>query len=283
MTITLTKETAKNVSFLKYIFMEKIEFEEKNIKDKVKLLNIKIKTRNDKIKWKKINRFFKNSNVEVLCSEDIEIPDNLNLKKFYSSKYKKRLCINAALETLKLANINANDVKILLIDKYGEYTKEVHKFIRYSNQVGVLTDDKEIYEKEEQSIMKQYGASLFITENKKFVSNYNFIISPDAPEKFFPIEKDSYIFTSENNEFLNREKAFFDYEVKVPNIYNKFKPKGISDIDFLEAIFYEYEFEDLKNIVPKRCRSSYKNVRLQELAWEIKDQFCAKMVNKIKC
>ena len=69
----------------------------------------------------------------------------------------------------------------------------------------------------------------------------------------------------------------------MPNIYNKFKPKGISDIDFLEAIFYEYEFEDLKNIVPKRCRSSYKNVRLQELAWEIKDQFCAKMVNKIKC
>ena len=83
MTITLTKDTVKNVSFLKYIFMEKIELEEKNIKDKVKLLNVKIKTRNDKINWKKINKFFKNSNVEVLCSEDIEIPDNLNFKKLH--------------------------------------------------------------------------------------------------------------------------------------------------------------------------------------------------------
>ena len=274
MIITLTKDIVKNIGFLKYIFMEKIELEEKNIKNKVKLLNIKIKTRNGKINWKKINKFFKNSNVEVLCSEDIEIPDNLNFKKFYSSKYKKRLCINAALETLKLADINANYIKILFIDKYGEYAKEVHKFIRYSNQVGVLTNNKALYEKEENDIMKQYGASLFITENKKFVSNYNFIICPDIPEKNFFIEKDSYIFTSEKSEFMSGEKMFFDYEVKVPNIYNKFKPRGISDIDFLEAIFYENEFEDLKNMVPKRCRSSYKSVKLQELSRKIKDQFC---------
>lgn len=278
MIITLTKYMVKNVSWLKYIFMEKIELEEKNIKDKVNLLNIKIKTRNGKINWKKINKLFRNEKVDVLCSEDIEIRENLNLKKFYSSKLKKRLCINAALEVLKLADVKANDLKIIFIDKYGEYSKDVHKFIKYSNQVGVLTENKKIYEKEERFIMEQYGATLFITENAKFVSEYNFIICPDVPEKIFPIEKNSYIFTSEKSEFSSGEKVFFDYEVRIPNIYNKFKPKKISDMDFLEALFYEYEFEGLKNIVPKRCRSNYKSVKLQELAKKIKDQFCVAVV-----
>lgn len=274
MIVTLTKDVVKNVSWLKYIFMEKIELEEKNIKDKVNLLNIKIKTRNGKINWKKINKLFKNEKVDVLCSENIEIKESLNLKKFYSSKFRKRLCINSALEVLKLADANANNIKILFIDKYGEYSKDVHKFIKYSNQVGVLTENKKIYEKEEHYIMKQYGASLFIAGNMRLASNYNIIICPEMPQKIFSVGKESYIFTGEKSEFLSGEKIFFDYEVKIPNIYNKFKPQKISDMDFLEAIFYEYEFEDLTNIVPKKCMSDYKNVKLQELAKDINEQFC---------
>lgn len=274
MIITLTKEIIKDVSFLKCIFMEKIELEEENIKDKVKLLNIKIKTRSGKINWKKVNKLFKNGIVDVLCSKDLEIPENLNFKKFQSTKYKKRLCINAALETLKLANINANDVKIMLIDKYGQYAKEVHKYIKYSNQVGVLTDNRELYEKEENNIMNQYGASLFITKNLNFITKYNFIVCPEILEYLIPLKKESIFFTSGESEFLNGENVFFDYEVKVPKVYYKFKPKEISCLDFLEAIFCEYKFKDLKSAVPIKCRSSYKNIKLQELAKGINQQFC---------
>ena len=266
MIITLTKEIVKNVSFLKYIFMKKIGIERENIKDKVNLLNIKIKNRSGKVNWKKVNKLFKNGPVDVLCSKDIEIPENLNFKKFQSTKYRKRLCINAALETLKLSNINANDVKILLIDKDGQYAKEVHKFIKYSNQVGVLTDNRELYEKEESNIMSQYGASLFITENVNFISKYNFIVCPEILEDLIPLKKESIFFTSGESEFLNGKNVFFDYEVKVPKIYYKFKPEEISCLDFLEAIFYEYEFKDLKSAVPMKCKSNYKNVKLQELA-----------------
>jgi len=273
MIITVTASTQKSVSWLKYIFMKKIDFEEKNIKNKVNLLNIKVKTKNGKINWEKLAKLFGNNNVEILCSEKINIPDNLNLKKFRSSEYRRRLSVNTALEVLKLSRIKANSIKILFIDSCGKYVKDIHNFLKFSNQICVFTENKRVYEREENNIMKQYGASLLITDNIKLSSNYNFIISPEIFKNFFIIEKESYVFTSGRSNFWGGEKVIFDYEVQIPQEYKKYKPQEISDNEFLEAIFYEQEFEDLKNIVPKRCRLHNKNILLQELAKEIRDRY----------
>ena len=273
MIITLTKDIVKNVSWLKYIFMEKINLEEKNIKNKVNLLNVKIKTRNGKINWKKVAKFFNNKCVNILFGEDIKVPQNLNFKKFHSLKYQRRLCINAALDVLKSANIDANKVKILIIDELGEYSNDIHKFVRFSNQMGVFTKNKKAYAIEEDSLMEQYGASLFITENKNFISKYNLIICPQKLGYLECCNNRSIFFTTEENKCLNRSMFFYNYEVKLPRIYRKFKPSLVSDKDFSEAIFFEYEFEDLKNMVPVSCKSFCESVNLRDLAIKIKEQF----------
>ena len=66
---------------------------------------------------------------------------------------------------------------------------------------------------------------------------------------------------------------FYDYKVKLPSVYRKFRPSGISDKDFLEAIFFEYVFEDLKNTVPYECKSFCESVKLKNLADKIKERF----------
>ena len=271
MIVTLSRENAKKINWLKYLFINKISKEAQNVPDHIQLLNIYFKTKNGKINWKKVSKIFNNEKLELLCSRDVPIPNNINIKRFESNRYQSRLCINAALEILKKACIDANKLRIFFIDKDGHYAGEIHKFIRYSNRIGVFTRNEYIYTEEQASIFRSYGASIiFIAENLNKVKDYNFIICPEGIETYLPIDKASVCFAGAKSSSSIGTNIWYKYYIRVPSIYEKFKPREIPTEDFLEALFYEEE-DRLSKLTPEKCESSQGKFLINDIVQKVKD------------
>ncbi len=271
MIVTLSVKNEENPGWFRYIFSDKMILEEKHFKN-IKLLNISVKSRKNKIKWKKIARIFKNKKINILCNDNIIIPENFALKRFYSANFQKRLCQNAAINILKLARADPNKISISLIDKYGQYSENLDYLVRFSNKVSVITSNESLYTKKQAEIMRDYGASIVVSDKLDWLFSSCIVLAPDRIEKLLPIKKNCFIFTGEKSQFTNSVNIYYKYKVKVPYSYEKLKPDGIDSEDFLSAVFDEYNFKDMERLIPEQCLTGAEALNIYEVAARIKKQ-----------
>lgn len=236
---------------IKNIFKRnKIEISEQKV-DKVHLVTINVSLFKKKIPWKKIVEIL-GKNKKVLCSEQLKIPREIEIERYESDKLNTILCKNAALEILRKANITKENYKLVLYDPHGNHVEFLSRVINFSRNIIVISDEKNLYEKEQHQLLKKCGVSILVTENREWTYGGNCIIAPDKIVEPLQTSFDSFIFSGAKNKYNINGRIYDDYNVE----YNKYKLLNPPDLDmnyFLNVIYDKYGLKSFETLLPESC------------------------------
>lgn len=269
MIVTVTAECINDINFFKYLFLDKLIVEEKKLGE-ISVVNILVKSKRGKIKWKKIAKLLGKKEFKLLFPNQLPIMTKLGIKRFSSINLQKRLCKNAVLEVLNKAKLNPNKLRISLIDETGEHYELLRKIIKFSSQIDVITLNERLYLEKQMDLMDEFGASVMVTKNKDWLFKSDIVVAPEPINEPLPIKKESVVFSSEINKYLNCLNAYYEYKVEIPLKYKKLKPQNVSVEYFLSALFDEYNLSDLPMLRPKKCLSKCGLESIEDVAKKIK-------------
>ncbi len=240
--------------FLLSKFSKSIFTEEKE-KDHIQFRYINIMKKNQKIPWNKVNKLLQNSKSDILCADNISLPDELEEKKYEPILFKKILCQNAAIETLKKANISDTSLKVSLLDFDGSCYEFLKRLVPFSNQIRVITKNVAVYTSQAELLMEQFGVSILISDSLSWISPCNVIIAPNKITTHLPITSKCVVFTGSKNSVPVKGIVCNSYSLDTPDEYIDLIPNQIDNKSFLGLIMEKYNIEHLKFSIPNLCLS----------------------------
>ncbi|MDQ5983367.1 MAG: hypothetical protein RUMPE_00378 [Eubacteriales bacterium SKADARSKE-1] len=272
MIVALTIKKIRNENWFSKIMAlvcpNKINFEKKTL-GPVKLLHITINQRNKRIPWKKLSKILKKKTQNILCQENTKLPKKYGFSRYNSTCLKKVLCKNAAVNVLKLSNINPNKLKLSLFDPKAEHSEILKELILFSNQVNVVTYNTSKYLKDQEKMMAEYGASIVGSDNLDLLFKSNVVIAPNKIMKTLPISQSCLVFTSERSSAPLKGIIYHDYKISVPQIFNSIMPPDLDPEYFLSAVYDKYNICEIKQIIPKNCLCENKELSIKDIASKI--------------
>lgn len=226
----------------------------------VNVTYINVKLTHKKIPWKKIKKILKDNN-KILCDKEIKIPNNIDIQRYDSNALNIKLCKNAAIDILNKANINKENFKLVVYDPEGNHVDILEKVINVSRNIIVISDNKDLYQKEQNRLLKKYGISILVTDNKDWTYSGNFIIAPDEITEPLQISFNGIIFTGVKSQYILNGKIYDEYKIS-KNKYEKLKPKNLSLEYFLNVVYDKYKILELGECVPISCANSNESFSL---------------------
>lgn len=214
------------------------------------IANIELLLRRGRIPWKKIMNFLGN-NKKILCSDNIFLPPQLGICRYTSNKLNIKLCKNAVLEILKLADTDKENLKIVLYDPCGNHVDFLSKIVDFSRNIIVITDNKESYLNEQLFLLREYGVSILITDNRDWTYNSNIVVAPEEICEALQVSFNATVFTGEKTKYNIGGRIYDKYEFLIPTKYEKTVPTNLTAEYFFNVLYDQYELEDLANIAPE--------------------------------
>lgn len=263
--LTVTNKTEKFCikRIINYICGNKIEIEVKQVRG-VTLKHIEYINRTGKINWQEIDRCVGIQRNHLLCSKYLQLPENMGYRRFYSEEFAKRLCTNMALYILSKLE-KPRELKVCLYDKDGENADALIHFLKYSPEIKVITQNREVYGLQAEMILEDTGISPVICETTQSLEDCDFLIAPCAIEEKLPLKNKAVTLTTccpcaEQNGAL-----YFRYHFKMPNKFETIKPDDLSDFYFASALYTKARQHQLGSIVPMLCSNYAGGARIESI------------------
>lgn len=232
----------------------------------VNMMNIDVTLRHRNLNWKKIIKILGN-NKRILCEENFKIPKSLNIHRYESNKLNAILCKNAVIKLLEISDtyINKEKFKVVIYDPLGAHSDFLSQIISYFRNIIVITDNKENYIEEQVNLLREFGVSILITDNRDWTYNSNLIVAPDQILEPLQISFDSVIFTSKLPKYHLNGRVYDKYEINSTNDYLKIKPFNLDTNYFLNVLYDYYDIKELKNFVPEFCYYFNEKISLEKI------------------
>lgn len=233
---------------------------------KINIMNINVTLRRKKLNWKKIVRIL-GDNKKILCEKNFKFPKDLNICRYESNKLNAILCKNAVLKILKISEpyIDKEKFKVVIYDPFGRYFDFLGQLIAYFRNIVVITDNKENYTKEQINLLREFGVSILITDNRDWTYNSNLIISPGQILEPLQVSFNSIVFTSKSPKYHLNGRIYDKYEINSDNDYIKLKPFNLDDNYFLNVIYDYYDIKELENYIPEFCYYFDEKISLEKI------------------
>lgn len=175
------------------------------------------------------------------------------IKVFSSSYFKRLLLFNSAVSYLKQGQAEPQDTLITLIDEGGVLHTHTDTLISLAGEIKIITQNKRAYESTAQRLMREYGASLFISERLSAIPHKGIIISLHS--HIIPLHFKGLLITGEKR-FLPFARVLTGEGIKGREKYKSLCPPGIDLTEFLAALceacyvkeLRESEYEKLVDI-----------------------------------
>lgn len=219
----------------------------------VALRHITYINRKNKINWEKISQTAGQQKNEVLCNEDTPLFKGCGIRRFYSSEFAGRLCVNMLLHVLSKADADVRELSIGLYDLKGEHTDILKSLLKYSSNVKVVTNEAKRYADVAEVIMEEQGASVMISKNEKYLSKCFLVIAPDKILNSIPVAQNAILFTCEKPAVCLNGLVYYRYFFKMPNKFGEIKPKELSYEYFASALYTKGRQYELGSIIPTMC------------------------------
>lgn|GEM_PF-5422121 len=269
MIITLTENTNFKRNFKNFfgIFKSKVDVENKTFKN-IKIKNVFI---NKKVTSSYIKKIVGNDLKVVLCPKNLKLLKNKDFKIYKPSKeFLFNICKNAFFKILDAAKLDPEKLNLAVFDLQGHCVGLLKRLIFYCKNLTVISNNLSVYEKEQNYLLKNYGATFFLSNNLNYLFKEKIIFAPSKIESKLPLKKSSIVFTSEKSNFPLSGTIYKKYKFrKIRSLENIF-PKEISREYFLASLYDVYKIKKIKNIEPNLYFDGFKYISWKDLVKKIK-------------
>lgn len=230
----------------------------------VTLKHIEYINRTGRINWNDIDRRVGISRNHLLCSEYLQLPDNMGYKRFYSEDFAKRLCTNMAMYILSKLE-NPQRLKVCLYDREGESADSLAQFVRYAPEIRVITENPGVYSDLSEMVLEETGISPVICQSTDSLRDCDFLVAPCAVTLPLPLQNHCVTLTSCCPATAQNGVLYFRYHFKMPNKFEQIKPPDLSDFYFASALYTKARQHQLGSIVPVLCSNYSTGARIESL------------------
>ena len=255
LTLTENSDFKRNFKNLFGIFENKVDIENK-IFEKIQIKNISIKKKVSSNYIKKIT----GSEVKVvLCQNNLKLLKKNDFKTYRTSEeFLINLCTNTFFKILGLSKAEPSELNLAVFDPQGHCVDLIKKFIFYSKSLTVISNNLGIYQKEQDHLLKNYGATFFVSNDLNYLFKEKIIFAPKKINIKLPLKKGSIVFTSSKACYQMNGIIYNEYKLKKTKKLEKILPEGISSECFLSALYDVYNIKKIKNLVPDFCFNGIK-------------------------
>lgn len=249
----------KNIFF----FNNKLTVYYKKIHD-LEIGYIDVYLRHKKIPWNKILNIL-GSNKGIICSENIKIPNNLGIYRYYSNKLNSSLCKKVALNVLKNAKPLKGKLRFILYDPKGIHLNFLKYIIDFFRDIIVVSDNCNVYLNLQKKVLTKFGASILLTENRDWTRKGDFIVAPDKIEEVLQIAPHTVIFTGEKSLYSLGGKVFDRYDLSDFTYYDDLIPYKIDKSYFFNVLFDVCQEKVFKDMNIKNCFCDNKRYSIYDI------------------
>ena len=264
MILTLTENSNFKRNFKNFfgIFENKVDIENSTF-GKIQIKNISIKK---KVSSNYIRKFAGNKVKVVLCQNNLKLLKNNDFKIYKASeKFLINLCANTFFKILDLSKVDPGKLNLAVFDPKGCYVNLLKRFIFYCKSLTVISNNLNVYEKEQDHLLKNYGATFFLSNDLNHLFKEKIIFAPKKIDIKLPLRKDSITFTSGKTAFPLSGTIYSKYKFSDILDFKKILPVSISQEYFLAALCDVYNIKKIKNLVPDFCFNGTKYELIQDV------------------
>lgn len=230
--LSVEKPKKRAVFFLR----NKVYVEEKEVQG-INARYIRYVQRAGKIRWDKIKKLCSDDSDRLLTEKALTLPKNLGLMRFESYALKERLCLNAAIEVLKLIKSKRHKLKVAVYDPEGLLVDSAEALLRFTDSITVVTGMTGFYSEEARRIMDESGAVLKVSKNLKALESAQLVVTPAVLRVMLPLSKQAVVLTVDKPLVLQKCRVYWDYELMLSDELESLIPKGIDKVYFASAIY----------------------------------------------
>ncbi|MBQ9742283.1 MAG: hypothetical protein IJV88_01230 [Ruminococcus sp.] len=216
------------LSFVRYLRRDRIITEDRSFMG-INIRHIRYIHNRGRINWRRIHR--KAETTELLCGEDVYIPSDSGMKKFEPWEFRSRLCANAGLEILRQMRCVPPSLRIGLYDPKGEVQDMPRHILRLTNNLVVVTDNRNLYMEQAGILMEEMGAVLRVSCGVSELFDCGLVIAPGGIDRRLSLRSDSVVLCPQLPMVSLRGQVYFRYEVELSEGLSEFCPGEIgSDV-----------------------------------------------------
>lgn len=188
-----------------------------------------------KLNWTTIDRFVKGQRDRLLCPESVELPASLGYRRFESSELNRRMCGNAALYLLRMAE--RRDIKTVLVDREGECLDLCERLTDYTEPVYVVTESPELYAAEAEYLLSEKGAILRVSRSAGCLRDADVIINPRCISDDLCCQPTAVLLSGEKPAYPQLLPVIYDYTFELPQKYRDVMPPYLDEMYFASALY----------------------------------------------
>jgi len=246
----LTVEKASNRKFLP--LRNKI-FEEIKSAEGLEVKHIRYIQRSKKVNFEKIAKACGEEAKRLLVKEDVFLPDNMGLKRFYCDELKSRLCLNMAIKILEDIKTEKG-INVAVYDPEGRIADGVGGLLKFTESLTAVTRMTDIYNAEAMRLMEESGAVLNASRRMKSLSKAQLIVAPLKLSAQLPVEKSAVILSVAKPAVAQRCAVYYKYYFNLSESLFKLLPEGFDAEYFASALYTLYGRYDLGSYIPQAVK-----------------------------
>ncbi|MGN0477668.1 MAG: hypothetical protein ACI4HM_10085 [Ruminococcus sp.] len=204
----------------------------------------------DKINWNAVYRQAGSQARCLVCSDKIHFPENSGLRRFCDNTFVKKMTCNFGFQTLKSMN-NPQNLNVGFIDADGSESEFLWKLCTLTDNLVVVTGNREKYEVLSDELMEKLGVSLVYTNRLSRIKDADLVIAPCAIKKRIDLNKKSVVLTSEKPFVDLPSICYWSYTCTLPEEYRRLMDEDMDEMYFASALYSKGRKYFLGEIVPK--------------------------------
>lgn len=220
----------------------------------VRVKHITYTSYSGKLRLEKADKIIGAQRNHLLCCEKLKFPPNSGYKRFYSTMFSARLCVNMALCVL-MECACPEKLKIGIYDPISAMPGFLFNVLEYCSDVAVVTKNCEPYYCVVNRAMDELGASAVVTKNISELAECTFIIAPVVIEENLPVKGDAIVLTVDTPKVQTGGLVYYKYHFRMPNGFDIIKPEEMDEEYFCSALYTLGAQYELGSIVPMVCRN----------------------------
>ena len=204
----------------------------------------------DKINWNAVYRQAGSQARCLVCSDKIHFPENSGLRRFCDNTFVKKMTCNFGFQTLKSMN-NPQNLNVGFIDADGSESEFLWKLCTLTDNLVVVTGNREKYGVLSDELMEKLGVSLVYTNRLSRIKDADLVIAPCAIKKRIDLNKKSVVLTSEKPFVDLPSLCYWSYTCTLPEEYRRLMDEDMDEMYFASALYSKGRKYFLGEIVPK--------------------------------
>lgn len=219
----------------------------------------------DKINWDAVRKLSGVQAESMICSDKIHFPKDYGLVRFRDNTFARKMTCNFAFDTLNSME-NPQKLNVAFIDADGSEREFLWKLCTLTDNLVVVTGNKEKYEILSEKMMEKQGVSLVYTNRLTRIRDADFVIAPCKIQRKIDLNKRAVVLTSEKPQVDLPAICYWNYTCTLPEEYRRLMCEDMDEMYFASALYSKGRKYFLGAMVPRVSYNENSTCTVKSLA-----------------